>query len=99
MQNLALQAVPDQVLSVVLAKQDCQIHVFQKGQNVFIDLIANGVTVVLTRLARNAVPVLRKKYGGFSGDLMFIDMQGQSDPDYTGLGSRYKLAYIEAYEL
>ena len=99
MQAIALQAVPDQVLSVVLAKQNCQIHVFQKNDHLYIDLTAGGKVITLTRMVRNGVPVLRGRYQGFAGDLMFMDMQGTNDPEYTELGSRYRFVYVEAYEI
>nr|WP_275405814.1 hypothetical protein [Salmonella enterica] len=38
-------------------------------------------------------------YLGFKGDLVFIDNDGQNDPFYEGLGSRYIIYYIEENEL
>ena len=99
MQAIPLQAVPSQIVSVVLAKQNCQIHVFQKSTGLYFDLVVNEQPIVSTRLARNGVPLVRHKYLGVLGDFMFIDLQGSSDPDYAGLDQRFKLAYIEAYEL
>lgn len=99
MQSIPLQAVPSQVVSVVLAKQNCQIHVFHKSTGLYVDLTVNDRRLISTRLARNGVPLVRHKYLGMLGDLMFIDMQGSDDPQYTGLDQRYKLVYIEAYEL
>lgn len=99
MQSIPLQAVPSQVVSVVLANQNCQIHVFQKSTGLFVDLMVNERMLVRTRLARHGVALVRHKYLGMLGDLMFMDMQGSSDPEYSGLDSRYKLVYMEAYEL
>ena len=99
MQSIPLQAVPSQVVSVVLAKQNCQIHIFQKSTGLYVDLTINDKRLVSTRLARNGVPLVRHKYLGMAGDLMFIDMQGSADPEYSGLDQRYKLVYVEAYEL
>lgn len=99
MQSIPLQAVPAQIVSVVLAGQNCQIHVFQKSTGLFVDLSVNNNRLLSTRLARNAVPLVRHKYFGMIGDLMFLDMQGMDDPYYSGLDSRFKLVYIEGYEL
>ena len=99
MRSIPLQAVPAQVVSVILAGQNCQIHVFQKSTGLFVDLTVNNNRVLSTRIARNAVPMVRHKYFGMLGDLMFMDMQGADDPYYSGLDSRFKLVYIEAYEL
>jgi hypothetical protein len=37
---------------------------------------------------------VRDEYLGFIGDLAFFDTQGMTDPDWTGLGSRYILGYF-----
>ena len=37
-------------------------------------------------------------YTGFIGNLLFIDTQGNSDPSYDGLGSRFSLVYLTAEE-
>ena len=51
-------------------------------------LILGGV------MCLNATVIVRNTYLGFVGDLAFYDMQGATDPLYTGLGSRYVLAYL-----
>ena len=56
-------------------------------------LIIGGV------ICENLNRIVRSLYLGFAGDLAFIDNQGSTDPVYTGLGTRYSLAYIEADEL
>ncbi|WP_425333611.1 hypothetical protein [Escherichia coli] len=43
--------------------------------------------------------MVRYSYLGFKGDLIFIDNDGESDPRWEGLGSRYLLYYIEENEL
>lgn len=99
MQAIPLQAIPSQAVNVVLAKQNCQITIYQKTTGLYFDLVVNGQPVVNTRLIRNAVLLVRYKYLGLLGDFMVMDMQGLNDPEHRGLGGRYQLAYIEAYEL
>jgi hypothetical protein len=43
----------------------------------------------------NMVSLNAKSYLGMSGELIFIDMRGASDPTYDGLGTRYLLAYFD----
>ncbi|EOH6202493.1 hypothetical protein [Citrobacter sp. 50677481] len=43
--------------------------------------------------------MVRYRYLGFSGDLVFLDNAGQLDPSYEGLGGRFVLYYIEESEL
>lgn len=44
------------------------------------------------------MPLVSREYAGFSGNLLFIDTQGDKDPDYLSLGSRYSLVYLTAAE-
>lgn len=99
MQQIPIQQNPSQVVSVILANQNCQISLYQKSTGFFFDLLVNDRQVVTTRLVRNAVPLVRQRYLGFVGDLFIMDMQGNQDPEYTGLGTRYLLYYLEATDL
>jgi hypothetical protein len=98
-----LQPVPNQAVSITLANQLCQINVYQKGANLYLDLLVNNVPIIVGTICENLNRLVRSLYLGFSGDLAFIDNQGSSDPIYTGLGpttdARYSLAYIEAGDL
>ena len=98
MQQIPLMAKPAQTLKVVLAGQNCQIYVYQKAQGVFVDVNANGVDVSVATLAHDAVPLVPRDYAGFLGNLMFIDTKGASDPQYSGMGTRYALVYLTADE-
>jgi hypothetical protein len=42
---------------------------------------------------------VRSLWLGFSGDLMFSDTQGSSDPSSPGLGTRYLLFYLTSDDL
>lgn len=64
----------------------------------FVDINVNGVDVVTGVIARDVVPLVCREYAGFSGNLVFIDTQGNGDPVYDGLGSRYSLVYLTAEE-
>lgn len=99
MQTIPLQAVPSQSLSVLLAGQNCQINVYQKSTGLFLDLSMNNAPVLTTVICRDRVKLVRQSYHGFVGDLAFVDTQGKSDPDYTGLAGRFALAYLEAADL
>lgn len=94
MRIIPLQAVPAQTLSVLLAAQNCQISVFQKGSRVYMTLSVNNTLILSTVICRNRVKIVRYAYLGFIGDLVFIDKQGDADPDYTGFNTRFKLVYL-----
>lgn len=94
-----LQPVPSQIVSVLLANQPCQIEVMQKSTGMFLNLSVNNSLIIGGVICENLNRIVRNAYLGFIGDLAFIDNEGTSDPDYTGLGSRFDLAYLEAAEL
>lgn len=99
MNIIPLQAVPSQTLSVMLGGQNCQIEVYQKTTGVYLDLYINNAPIITTVLCRDRVRLIRQPYFGFIGDLTFADTQGANDPDYTGLGGRFELVYLEAVDL
>lgn len=48
--------------------------------------------------------LINRQYLGFAGDFIFVDTQpnpitGAEDPQYTGLGDRWKLVYLEVSDL
>lgn len=98
MQEITVQPVPAQTLKVVLDSQNCQLNIYQKEQGLFVDVVFNGETISAAVIARDAVGLMPRRYLPFSGNLMFVDTQGASDPEYLGLGTRYKLLYLTADE-
>lgn len=89
-----LQAVPSQQVSVVLNNQNCQFNVQQRNSAVFIDVLVNNSPIIQGVICQNKNKIVRDAYLGFIGDVAFIDNQGDTNPEYTGLGSRYSLAYL-----
>jgi len=94
-----LQPVPNQTVVVGLGGQVCQISIYQTGRGLFVDLYLGNVLIIGGVIAENLNRIVRSLYLGFSGDLAFIDNEGSDDPVYTGLGSRFSLAYVTAAEL
>lgn len=94
MNLVPLQPLPSQILNVSLAGQACVIAVYQKSTGVFLDLTVAGTPRVFGVLCHDRVRLVRQAYLGFIGDLSFIDTQGRDDPQYTGMGSRWVLAYL-----
>lgn len=99
MQVIPIQPLANQAVNVTLAGQNCRINVYQKLYGLFVDLYVDEVLVIAGTPALNLNRIVRSIYLGFVGDLIFIDTQGADDPKYTGLGTRFHLAYLEASEL
>lgn len=91
--TIPLDAVASQKVSLQLANQSCRIEVYQKRTGLYLNLFVNDAPVVYGVLCRDRIWIVRGSWQGFTGDLAFIDTQGRSDPDYTGLGARFVLVW------
>lgn len=96
---IPLKATPAQEIEVLLANQPTKLVVSQKRTGMFIDIYLNDELIIGGVICENLNRIVRDAYFGFIGDLGFVDLEGNTDPVYTGLGTRYVLAYIEASEL
>lgn len=89
------QPVASQTLQISLGGQSVQIALRQNGNAIYMDMSYNTIQVVNTRICRDRQRLLLDaQYHGFKGDFAFVDTQGESDPFYRGLGSRFVLYYI-----
>jgi len=101
MRIIPLQPIPSQVVRCILNGQACKIAVYQKSTGVFIDLYVADRLIVAGAFALTGNKLVRSEYLGFVGDIGFIDVR-PDDPSeveagevyYTGIGSRFLLAYI-----
>lgn len=93
------QAIPNQNIQVQLGDQACTLDIYQQAYGLFVDVTVNDDPIILGVLAENLNRIVRSAYLGFVGDFVFVDLQGGTDPVYTGLGDRYELVYLEAADL
>jgi hypothetical protein len=99
-QTIPLQPVPSQTVNVLLSDQQCTVNVYQKNANLYCDLYVNNALVIGGVICWTLNVIVRDTYLGFVGDLAFVDTDTpQSDPDYTGIGTRYFLDYYTPVEL
>lgn len=98
-QIVPIKPVAAQTISVNLNNQACTITIFQKSTGMFISLYVDNALVIGGVIAQNWNVIVRNAYFGFAGDLAFVDTQGQDDPYYTGLGTRWLLVYFLPSEL
>jgi hypothetical protein len=114
MKIVPIVAKPNQTQQIVLDGQNCSIEISSHDGYTYTDgislvtaqsylsftLLLNGVEITTNALVLNLKRVLiNRQYLGFVGDFMFVDTQGVLDPQYTGLGTRWVLVYLEASDL
>ena len=88
------QPTPSQTVTCTLSGQACTLTLRQTLYGMFVSLFVNDAPIIQTVLALNANVIVRSAYLGFIGDLAIYDLQGNADPDYAGLGSRFQLVYL-----
>ncbi|MGV7078500.1 phage baseplate plug family protein [Testudinibacter sp. P80/BLE/0925] len=90
--EIPLQPIPAQRLSCSLGGQNLDISLTTRLHNqVYISIFADSKPVVINRLCLNLAPIIGTDYLPINGNLVFADSQGHNDPEWSGLGSRYKL--------
>ena len=95
MQAIPISPVPSQSFAVTLGNQPCRIAILTRSTGLYLNLLVNDVLVLAGVPCLSTVLIVRDSYFGFVGDLAFFDLQGDTDPVYTDLGSRYVLLYLE----
>lgn len=99
MLTIPLKPLPSQNVAVTLTDQFVQLSVYQKFYGLFLDLRVSNVLIVAGVQCENLNRIVRDAYFGFLGDFVFTDLQGSSDPIFTGLGSRFVLIYLTPDDL
>ncbi|EAS3168161.1 phage baseplate plug family protein [Citrobacter freundii] len=99
MQTISIEPKKSQILSINLAGQLCTIRLIQRESFMYMDLTVNGNPIMQGVPCLYGNKMVGYSYLGFKGDLVFIDNEGQKDPYWEGLGSRYIFYYIEESEL
>jgi len=97
---IPLQALPNQTISVTLNNQNCTITARQTSTGLYTSLAVNNAPIISGVISQNLNVIVRDAYLGFIGDLAWIDTQpdpvyGPSDPFYSGIGTRFFLAYYD----
>ena len=96
--KIPLQPTPAQSLKVKLSDQNCEIRVYYRFGNTYLDLTVNGVVVCTGAICRDRQNIIQIAQNAFAGQLLFVDMLGASDPLYSGFGERWRLFYKAAGE-
>ena len=98
---IPLQPLPSQTVQTILPPQQAvKLSVYQKNTGMFIDVYVNDALIIGGVICENMNVIVRSTYLGFIGDLAFFDTTPEgADPFYSGLGSRWQLAYLSPSEL
>ncbi|WP_342668196.1 phage baseplate plug family protein [Candidatus Arsenophonus triatominarum] len=91
--TIMLSPVKSQRINLTLNGQECTLRLTQHESALYLDLTVKGIPVVQGVPCLHGTRLVRYAWLGFTGDLFFVDTQGQEDPRWHGLGSRWFLFY------
>lgn len=90
---IPIKAAANQTANAVLDGQNAQITLMTTDYGLFADVTYNGARVATGRLCLDRTDINVAKYLGLPQPLFFADLQGLSDPQWAGFGTRYALCY------
>lgn len=99
MQEISLQPSKAQEIRVTLGSQPCRLRLHQRSTGFYLDLQVDDVPVMQGVICLNCTRLVRYPYLRFQGDLVFVDTLGTDNPEWDGIGERFKLYYLTPEEL
>ena len=92
--KIPVKAIPNQTLSIVLNNQSCSIHLYQRGEYLYLDLTVEGTPVRQGAICLPHLNIPLYDHPDFTGIIYFVDLKGQQAvPSYDQLGTRFILVY------
>lgn len=99
MLTITLTAEKEQTINVTLNNQPCIIRLVQRESAIYMDLSLNSIPIIQGVPCWYGNKIVRYSYLGFVGELVFLDLEGEDDPFWDGLGTRFLLFYFEEADL
>lgn len=94
--KIPLKAIPNQRFNVVLNDQNCTIHLFQRGDYLYMDFAVDDKMIRTGAICLSATSILVYPTPYFNGYLFFTDVKRKNkEPNYAELGSRFILCYTD----
>lgn len=98
MLKIPLKQTPSQKLRVVLDGQNCTLSIYYRFGTTYMDLYVGNTLIEQGAVCRNRAGIIRVANSTFSGSLHFLDLLGESDPDYRLFNDRFILLFVGAGE-
>lgn len=99
MREIPLRQIPNQSLQTLLGGQNCTLRFYTRGveneEHLFCDLAVDQTVVFAGVICQEFFGLKLYPHWQFAGSLFFVDMQGEEPPNWRGLGTRWKLVYLE----
>lgn len=87
------------MLLVVLNGQNCYFKVLSRRGNLYCGLTIDETPVFDGMICRDRLPLKQSRIQSFAGNIVFMDTEGEEDPRWDGLGSRFRFVYFTDDEI
>lgn len=87
-------AIPSQIFSIVLGAYNCTFKLYQAGNRLYMDLYTDSGPIFTGNVCLTGALINNVANPNFSGALTFLDLEGWEAPHYSGLNTRFRLAYF-----
>lgn len=91
--QIPLTQVVSQEFEIILKEQSCTLAVYQKDENVFVDLTVDGTVIFAGMKALDRQGLKISDYMAFNGQLWFEDLNGTENPNFSEFGTRFIMYY------
>jgi len=91
--TIPLQPLANQTFTCILDGLPATIELETTDYGLFMTAAYNGVSIGSSRLCLDRTDINSARYLGLPQALFFADLQGITDPVYTGFNTRYLLCY------
>lgn len=92
--NISLSKDPNQVFTTELDGKVCEFEIVSRYGYTFMNLTVDDEVQFKGIICQNRNNILQYKCYKLNGELMFIDTQGNSNPEAEGFGERFFLVYV-----
>lgn len=93
--KIPLQKKPSQTMRIKLDEQNCILKVYFRYGLTFLDLTVDKTVVVKGAICQDRASITQHTGLNFRGSLHFVDLLGQTPPNYKEFGNRYSLLYVK----
>lgn len=93
--TIPLSPASSQTVTTTLSGLPVKLWVRQLSTGLYLDAWLDETPLIMGASCLAGTPIIRNPASPLPGDFVFLDTQGKEDPDYTGLGNRWVLAYRE----
>lgn len=93
--KIPLLPTPNQVVNTTINDKAIEVSLaLRKNNRLYATISINNETIISSRVCLDRTALTPEWYKNKNMVFTFVDSQGYTDPEYSGLGSRYNLFMV-----